>query len=212
MTPQQFPYVLLEREKVLPVTAKPFFGNNTAVFKSTQMLGDRSQDQTLASVQCWYNWWDGLMVLRWKGSRSLLPFVSVGNAVLHPGFDPAPIYNAKPPTNFCIITYTSIKKDQILSVSCWSMRCYLCIVFTNISKSSRWSHLVRKNSASAEMYVLWLILHSPNIFPVWTSRRLLEPFCSPQLPVSSGLCKKEYMDLWMRPCCGALHVFDDRRG
>lgn len=68
-----------------------FFGNNTAVFKSTQMLDDRSQDKTLVSVQCWCNWWDGLIVMRWKGSRSLLPFVSVGNAVLHPGFEPAPI-------------------------------------------------------------------------------------------------------------------------
>lgn len=167
---------------------------------------------TLVSVPCWCNWWDGLMVMRWKGSRSLLPFVSVGNAVLHPGFDPAPINMMQNHPQTFLLYCISIKKDQILSVCCWSMWWYLCIVFTDISKSRRWSHLVRKHSMSGEMYVLWLMLHRPNIFLVWTSQRLLEPFCSPQLPVRSGVCKKEYVEPWMWHCCGALRVYDDRLG
>lgn len=166
-----------EREGIIPAwDSLALFGNNTAVFKATQMLDDKRQNETSGSVQCWCNWWGGLLVMRWKGSRSLLPFVSVGNAVLHSGFDPAAVINnmmQKHPQIFLI--YISIKKNQIFSVCCWSMWCYLFIVFTDISRSRRWLHVVRKNTVCGEMSVLWLKLYSPNTFPVWTRQRLSHP-------------------------------------
>jgi len=81
------------------------------------------------------------MVTRWKSSRSLLPFVSVGNAVFHPGFSPAPIsMTQKHPQTFLL--YISIKKEQILSVFIAEVCSATCALPSQTSARAKDDHIL----------------------------------------------------------------------